>query len=182
MKQMLQVPDGDLVVQFQAGDDIAFVALYNRYKLSVYRFCLRMLGSGDSAKDVVQGIFVKVYERRLQIRSPESFRSWLFTVARNDCLTSLRHAGDRVCLADEATAHLATEHHYDDAAGIVNAGLAHLAPGDREVLLLREYENLTYRQIAEVLSISESAVKSRLFTARRRIFEILKPIMHERKD
>lgn len=179
---MLQTPDSDLVVQFQAGDDIAFVALYNRYKRAVHRFCLKMLGDDDSAKDVVQGVFVKVYERRLQIRSPESFRSWLFTVARNDCLTSLRRSGERVGLNVAATDQLTIEHQYDDAAALVNTALALLAPVDREALLLREFENLSYREIAEVLSISESAVKSRLFAARRRIFEVLKPIMNERKE
>src|SRR5437773_716676 len=70
--------DENLVQAFREGNDIAFVNLYNLHKRSVYLFCLKMLEDSDEAKDIVQGVFLKIYERRQQLNHSGRFRAWLF--------------------------------------------------------------------------------------------------------
>ncbi|MEK6570606.1 MAG: RNA polymerase sigma factor [Bacteroidota bacterium] len=176
-----------LVRDFQAGDDLAFVALYNRYKRSIYVFCSKMLLDSESAKDCVQDVFLKVYEHRDQLIRPERFTSWLFTIARNQCLTfyrSSKHEAteevdfDSLRSSEEEAPDKMVERH--ETASLLNKFLSELKMEYREVLLLREFQNLSYKEIAEILGDSVSSVKSRIFKARQRLFELLKPILRER--
>jgi RNA polymerase sigma-70 factor (ECF subfamily) len=179
------VQDYTLVQDFQNGSDLAFVNLYNRYKHSVYVYCLKVLADADAAKDIVQGVFLKVYERRAQLSHPERFKSWMLTIARNDCLTLLKRENRTSDLPDEgvgaALGHPLSELEKDEEVALVARAIARLQPDLKEVVILREYENLSYREIADVLGIAESTIKSRLFTARRHLYETLKPVFEERK-
>ncbi|MDX1420008.1 MAG: sigma-70 family RNA polymerase sigma factor, partial [Rubricoccaceae bacterium] len=86
-------PDHALIEAFQRGDEFAFVALYNRHKGAVYAFCAKMLLDREAAEDVMQEAFVRVYENRQRLLSTGSFKAYLFTIARNQCLNTLRRAG-----------------------------------------------------------------------------------------
>lgn len=176
-----------LVADFRDGDDLAFVTLYNRYKRSIYIFCWKMLLDAEAAKDCVQEIFLRVYERRGQLRQPRRFSSWLYSIARNQCLSvyrSSKHNADEeidfdlISSPSGETPDRLVER--QESADLVNKFLAQLKLEYREVLLLREFQNLSYREIAEVLGDTESAVKSRIFKARQRLFELLRPILRER--
>lgn len=177
--------DHELIIRFTGGDDQAFVSLYQRHKEAVYRYCLRMLDDGDAAEDVVQAIFVRMYQRRERLKQPSSFRSWMFAVARNECFSHFRFAGR----FDAMTADVAGDTTGPDPLSVVEqqqdsellaAALAKLKPIYREVVVLRDYEGFSYQDIAEVITEPESIVKSRLFTARRKLFELLKPYYLER--
>jgi len=170
--------DADLAADFRGGDDRAFGILYERYKRAIYLFGRRMLGEPDAARDLVQDVFLKIYEKRAQLHDPENFRSWLFTAARNRCLSQLRHTRAWAPLDDAPDEALAVS----PAAGSLEAAeevrLLQLALGRlkveyREVLVLREYQDLSYRDIAVITNSSESAVKSRLFKARRALHDAL---------
>jgi RNA polymerase sigma-70 factor (ECF subfamily) len=176
-----------LVRDFQGGDDLAFVTLYNRYKHSIYIFCSKMLLNSEAAKDCVQEVFLRVYERREQLKQPERFSSWLFAIARNQCLSVYRSS--RREAAEETDFDLISSPlgetpdrliERQESVDLLNKSLAQLRFEYREVLLLREFQNLSYREIAEVLGDTESAVKSRIFKARQRLFELLRPILRER--
>jgi RNA polymerase sigma-70 factor (ECF subfamily) len=176
-----------LVRDFQSGDDLAFATLYNRYKRSIYIFCWKMLLDVEAAKDCVQEVFLRVYERRDQLKQPERFNSWLFAIARNQCLSLCRRS--KYEIAEEFDFDLASDSAADapdrfverqESADLLSKSLARLKLEYREVLLLREFQNLSYREIAEVLGETESAVKSKIFKARQRLFEILRPILRER--
>lgn len=178
------VDDHTIFNALRNGDEKAFIALYHRYKEQIYRFCLKMTGDGDAAKDIVQGVFIKVFERNSQVIYGDRLKAWIFTIARNDCLTFLRSLNHRAVLHDAETSHVNNERSepYDreEDAVIVGAAIGRLTPDQREVILLREYENLSYTEIAEVLGISTAIVKSRLFAARRKLYEFLKPMYAER--
>ena len=178
--------DEVLVQAFRNGSDLGFVTLYNRYKQGVYAFCLKMLGNRDGAKDLVQAVFLKVYERCKQLEHTERFKAWLFTIARNDCLTYLRKSQSISELPDEMEdvnlVFTASNVERDEEIMLVNRAIERLKPDLREVILLREYENLSYREIAGIIGITEGVVKSRIFTARQRLYELLKPIYVERKS
>jgi RNA polymerase sigma-70 factor (ECF subfamily) len=183
----LRSDEEKLAGDFQDGDDLAFVTLYNRYKRQIYVFCLRMLLDKEAAKDCVQEVFLRVYEHRRQLRQVRRFSSWLYAIARNQCLSVFRgskhEAAEEIDFesirspAGEAPDRLLER---QESIDLVGRYLAQLKLEYREVLLLREFQGLSYKEIAEVLGDSESAIKSRIFKARQRLFELLKPILRER--
>jgi RNA polymerase sigma-70 factor, ECF subfamily len=183
-KWCAQTPDDRLVNRLRGGDEAAFVELYERYKRLVYLFCLRMLGETEGAEDVTQGVFLKVLERHRQLADPSKFRSWLLTIARNDCLTKVSDLKMTVpvdeCYLDVNDIASEGEPAFDEKdaeSKLVNQAIARLRPAYREVVILREYQSLSYRQIAEVVGATEATVKFRLFAARRELYEGLRPLL-----
>ena len=173
--------DRALIEAFQAGDEIAFVALYNRYKGPVYAYCAKLLLDSERAQDALQETFVRVYENRERLARPGSFKAWVFTIARNQCLNTMRRDGREVALDRELPAVRPetpfSELMKSERVELVNAYLERLKPEYREVLVLREYQGLSYEEIAAVTRNTVSSVKSRLFKARRKLGTFLKPIL-----
>jgi RNA polymerase sigma-70 factor (ECF subfamily) len=167
---------------FKAGDDLAFVSIYNHYKGGIYSFCLKMLGDRDQALDVMQDTFIRVYENRERLLHTDAFKSWLYTIARNQCLNRIRNR-KRLVPLDDSSPTVAPE---DTPVGqlekserieLVNRFLATLSPSYREVIILREWQNLSYAEIGAITRSTVSAVKSRLFKARRRLACALRPAL-----
>jgi len=133
--------DETLIQAFRNGSDLGFVALYNRYKHGVYAYCLKMLGDKDGAKDIVQAVFLKVYERCKQLEHNEKFKAWLFTIARNDCLTCLRKSQYLSELPDEMEdvniVFSVSNVERDEEIILVNRAIERLTPDLKEVILLR---------------------------------------------
>lgn len=174
--------DYALIEAFQAGDEFAFVGIYNRYKGAVYAFCFKMLVDSEQAQDVTQDTFLRIYENRDRLLKTSSFKSWLFTIARNQCLNSLRrskrHTGFDAGLESSLPA-LETPYskmERNEQVQFITQFIQSLKPEYREVLILREYQNLTYEEIAAVTRSSISAVKSRLFKARRKLGKVMEPM------
>jgi RNA polymerase sigma-70 factor (ECF subfamily) len=166
-------PDAGLIEAFQQGDEFAFVSLYNQHKAAVFAFVYKMVLDRQAAQDITQDTFVRVYEHRERLVATRAFKSWLFTIARNQCLNYLRKSG-RTDTLDEPDAlpslrSPSADLERSDAIRFVNHVLARLSTEYREVLILREYQNLSYEDIAAVTRSTESAVKSRLFKARRKM-------------
>ncbi len=168
-----------LIEAFRAGDEFAFVTLYNRHKGAVYAFAAKMLVDRAAAEDVLQETFVRVYENRERLDRPGSFKAWLFTIARNQCLNHLRKHRREVAFEVEPVAaetplsRLAKS----EQVALVNGVLEGLKPEYREVLVLREYQGLSYDEIAAVTRNTVSSVKSRLFKARRKLGAHLRPLL-----
>jgi RNA polymerase sigma factor (sigma-70 family) len=177
-------PDDELIISFREGNDLAFITLYNRYKYAVYNFCLKMLADSDTAKDVVQSVFIKIYEKRGQLEQPGSFRQWLFAIARNESISYFRKnkifspLHEKMENTNSDNTISAVER--DSEIALVNNAIAQLEPDLREVIILREYQSLSYREIGEIVGIPEKTVKSRLYRARQMMYEILKPHFSER--
>ncbi|MEM6784226.1 MAG: RNA polymerase sigma factor [Bacteroidota bacterium] len=174
--------DRALIEAFQRGDEFAFVSLYNRYKAPVFGFCAKLLLDREAAEDVMQESFLRVYENRDRLLNAGAFRSWLFTIARNQCLNHLRTRGRTRPFPEHAPEppapsretpfrHLLKAEQVD----LVNRFLGELSPEYREVIVLREYQNLSYDEIAAVTRNTVSSVKSRLFKARRKLGQFLQP-------
>ncbi|MCZ6757848.1 MAG: RNA polymerase sigma factor [Bacteroidetes bacterium] len=174
--------DYALIEAFQAGDEFAFVGIYNRYKGAVYAFCCKMLVDSEQAQDVTQETFLRIYENRDRLLKSSSFKSWLFTIARNQCLNSLRRSKRHTEFDVNLESSLpAMETPYskmekNEQVCFVTQFIQSLKPEYREVLILREYQNLTYEEIAAVTRSSISAVKSRLFKARRKLRKVMEPM------
>jgi RNA polymerase sigma-70 factor, ECF subfamily len=175
--------DEDLARAFAAGDNLAYAALYSRYKQPVYVFALRMLRDPDKARDVFQSAFLKTFECRTDLARVIRFRSWIFTVVRNQCLNELRRLKAVDSSIDEIDDLPAGDNdnslEREDENRLLLQAIERLKPEYKEVLLLREYDDLSYEEIAAVTGSTESAVKSRLFKARQQLSRILKPFVEK---
>lgn len=168
----------------QAGEELkrgsaeAFHLLYKQYNQKVYRFCLRMLGDEDAAKDAFQEIFIKIYEHRTDFRG-ENFAAWLFTISRHTCYNMMRMTKDHEQL--ESAYHLSAKETRSDVGlqACIQKALDTLPVALKEALILREYEDLSYQEIAEVMGIEISLAKVRVFRAREIMRKILTPLKQE---
>lgn len=175
--------DEELVRAIRGGDARAFDELYARYARRLFGYVHRMLGRRDLAEDVFQEVFLEVLEKdSLELRD-DRFAGWLFTVARNRCLTLLRTSERREqMLRGPAAAEALGEAPAAVAGGssdelverrakleLLREALATLSESAREVLLLKEVGGLTYRQIAELQEVPEGTAKSRLHFALRAV-------------
>jgi RNA polymerase sigma-70 factor (ECF subfamily) len=142
------------------------------------------LRDNRNAEDVVQETFVKVYIGCNSVRSFQSLRGWIFTIARNEAFGILRKTkiefveDDGQVWESETPLELLVRSEVKD---IVQHFLGELKPEYREVLILREYEDLSYAELAIITSSTESAVKSRLFKARKALVKKLQPFFEERE-
>jgi RNA polymerase sigma-70 factor (ECF subfamily) len=172
-----------LIESFQAGDEFAFVGIYNRYKGPIYSFCYKMLRDSDAAEDVMQETFLRIYENRDRLLKTSAFKSWLFTIARNQCLNSIRRNSKHTSLETDSSDQLInvntpfSEMEKTEQVRAVTRLLEALKPDYREILILREYQNLSYEEIASVTRTSVSAVKSRLFKARKKLAVLMGPLL-----
>ncbi len=164
--------------ELKQGSAEAFRILYNEYGQKVYRFCLRMLGDPVIADDVFQDTFIKVYEKRNSFVG-SNFASWLFTIARNNCYNYLRQKKELIEFDEEFhNSHNIPETDLGMKLSIEQA-IAQLPPMFREVVILREYEDCSYQEIAEILNIELSLVKIRVFRARVMLKKLLNPVVKE---
>ena len=165
--------DRDLALAVRAGDEAAFAELVRRHQDAVYRFVLRMVGSRDEALDLAQETFVRAWQALPQWQPEAQFRTWLFRIASNAALDALRR---RKIVAfeplDESFTVAAGEPdperrlELNQRIAALEESLARLSADHREILLLRELENMSYEEIGAVLGITEGTVKSRLARAR----------------
>lgn len=171
--------DRALVVRTLAGDARAFTALVRRHQERVFRFVLRLCGTRDEALELTQETFMKAHQALPGWRPEAQFRTWLFSIARNATLDVLRRR-QRVTFVpfDEAAPDAAAAHLPDPTArpdercadrqriALLDRVLRQLPAEQREILWLRELEEMSYGEIAASLGIAEGTVKSRLARAR----------------
>lgn len=173
MRNLAHLDDEQCAALAQQGQGKAFSVLVTRYQDRIYRFLLRLVRSRDDAQDLTQDTFLRAHQALARWRTDSRFRAWLFRIARNVAFDRLRHDKlvEFVELEDDADLP-------DSAAGpevafetaqryqLLEAALAALPAAHREILLLREIEEMTYDEIALVLDLNAGTVKSRLARAR----------------
>lgn len=146
------------------GSRMAFEALFARYREPVWRFFRRRTTDPGRAEELAQDTFVAVLDGARRYEGRGSFRSYLFGAAYNVLLADRRRAAQRATLPLDRDP--AVEGADPDAAIWVRDAIATLDEGDREVLMLREYEQLSYQEIADLRRIPVNTVRSQLFRAR----------------
>lgn len=158
--------DESLLLAVRAGDLEAFDELYDRYANRLQGYIRRMVGEADRAEDIFQDVFFKVLRDRTFDPGRGRFSAWLFTVARNQILGVARTRARRERLAPDPAPIEAPdlEAQLSDAARVRRA-MAGLTEMQRQLLLLKQLGDLTYREIATALGVAEGTIKSRLHTA-----------------
>lgn len=170
--------DAWLASKAQAGDAQAFGALVGRHQTRVYRIAYRMLGNSADAEDVAQDVWLQVWVSLATFTGSAAFSTWLSRVAVNAALDQGRRTSrerarvGRLSRQPEVAAGSVTPSSQDfvehaEQVGVVRAAVSGLEPDLRSVLVLRQFEGLSYGEIGEVLGLSEPTVRGRLARARR---------------
>ena len=184
-----ELTDKDLIERVRAGDGTAFRGLVERYQERVYTLVYGMVRNVEDAKDLTQEAFVKAYRKLDSFRLDSSFYTWLYRIAMNGAIDHIRRQSRR------------QESEYDDARAPAEDGafeadhlrrnpgrdlerkqlydrimdaMQQLSAEHRQIVLLREIEGLSYREIAESLDLAEGTVMSRLFYARKQLQQALR--------
>lgn len=168
--------DEDLVLAFQAGDTSAFDLLVRRWDRKIQGAAFRVLGSDDEARDVSQEAFLKAFRSLGAFKREARFSSWLYQIALNLCRDRLRRRKGREMLSLDV---LEDNGHSlpgpaptaldlvqaRDLARVVADAVRQLSDEQREAVILKEYQGLTFPEISEVLGVPVSTVKTRLYRA-----------------
>src|ERR1700675_674822 len=177
--------DGQLMLDVNAGDEHSFALLLHRYRSPLVNFLYRMVRNREQAEDLAQEVFIRVYRARGDYVPTAKFTTWLFRIATNLALNSLRDTrhqrmeisldapltadaddGDERPL-DVADKHPDIEQHLVDEARkkMIRHAIEKVPEKQRAAVLLHKYQELDYNEIAKILDCSESALKSLLFRA-----------------
>jgi RNA polymerase sigma-70 factor (ECF subfamily) len=159
-----------------SGDTTAFGALVDAYESKLYNVALRITGSRDDAMDVTQNAFVKAYEKLHTFDPSYRFFSWIYRITVNEALNLCRRRRDPMALDSDPVASAPSPEqssHQAEVSRTVHRALGELGPEQRALLVLKHLEGFSYREIAAVLGTTEKRVKSRLFTARRKLRDVL---------
>ena len=166
----------ELIRRMKAGDPAAFDALYERYSKSLFRTACLICGNPDDAEDVLQETFVTCVLHIGELRREESFRYWIFRILTRHARKLVREKGFSIPTSEiEEEADRSQVLLGDAGSGIdgllerrvLEDALAALSPGQREVIVLYYYQDMSVREIASVLRIFEGTVKSRLHAGRK---------------
>ncbi len=173
---MTGTADTVLVERTLQGERNAFGELVDRYQKVVFNVAYRVLGNTQDAEDVAQTVFLKMYENISTYNPRYQFFSWLYRIAVNEAVNAKKRLKQTVELVDDS--FITTETPHDGVVAIdvenqIGAALMSLSPESRAILILRHYQEFSYKDIAYIMELSEEKIKSRLFSARRRLGKIL---------
>jgi len=173
---MNDADDAHIVLRCLDGDRQAFESLVSKYQKPVFNLALRMVKDYKDAEDITQTAFVKAFENLQSFSIRRKFFSWLYRIAINESLNFLSHrkrlealGEDRVS-TDKSPEETVTE---ADQHDMVEHALMRLSPDYRSVVVLKHLQGLSYKEIGDILEIPEKTVKSRLFTARQQLKDLL---------
>ena len=182
-------PDHELVRASLDGDPTAYKGLVERYQTRIYHVCYGMVRNKEDARDMAQDAFIKAYKTLERFGFRASFYTWLCRIAMNVCIDHLRKqkvrradSFDEGIASKESGGVISMEHHRNDPSRTVERkrlyarimdALEELPEAHKQVVVLRELEGLSYKEIAEVLDIPEGTVMSRLYYARKRLQGLL---------
>ncbi len=166
--------DAVWVARCLQGDASAFETLVRRYQRVLFTVAVRLTGNVEDARDVTQNTLIRAYERLETYDPARRFFSWIYRIAVNESLNFLRVRRPHDQLEDSLEANAVADPVEREQMGErIQAALMELSKEYREVVILRYFGELSYEEIGETIGIPEKTVKSRLFSARQRLAEIL---------
>jgi RNA polymerase sigma-70 factor (ECF subfamily) len=187
--------DEELMARFQAGDSAAMEELFARFQKPLFNFFYRMVSRRETAEDLVQDTFLKVCRFGHSFRGSEAkFTTWLYSVAGNQCRDYLRHCsrrpettsdenlesnhGDETADPPMEAGNSSVEDHMIrlELRSLLEEAISALPEKERSAIVLREYQGMEYREIADALGCPIGSVKVLIFRARQRLRERLKDL------
>ena len=182
--------DEELIHRFQNGDLYAFDLIVRRYKDQLLNFSYRFLGNLEEAEDVVQETFLRLYRNKKAYRQIAKFSTWLYTITSNLAKTELRKRKRRKLISITDMGYDDKEYEIEDQGAdterdvdslikekIIQEAIEELSPRFREVIILRDIQELSYEEVGEILKIPLGTVKSRVNRARLKLQSKLQNVM-----
>jgi RNA polymerase sigma-70 factor (ECF subfamily) len=183
-------PDEELIRRFKGGDRDAFAEIVRRYEDRVFTLCFRWLGEAQVAEETAQEVFIALFRSLPAFRGDAMLSTFVWRVAVNHCKNrrlyrKRRHEGehepiDTPVAEDRPVRQLAAENpepeaglFREEASRLVQAALDMLDEETRQIILLRDVEDLPYEEIADILELPRGTVKSRLHRARAQLAAVL---------
>jgi RNA polymerase sigma-70 factor (ECF subfamily) len=181
--------DTQMVLAVREGDTTAYRGLVEKYQTRVYQMVYGMVRNQEDARDITQDAFVKAYNNLHRFRLESSFYTWIYRIAMNlaiDFLRKRKRQGttefDEQIATRDADGGISDAHHHELPSkslerkrlyGRIMDALQELPEDQRQVVLLRELEGLSYKEIADVMEVPEGTVMSRLYYARKKLQKLL---------
>jgi len=178
--------DHQLVTAVRRGDDHAFETLYSRYQRRIAAYTYGMVKDYGRAEDITQEIFISALRRMRQTERPIAFKPWIYEIAKNACIDAYRRQRRAEEVSFEAHDHLSSADHgrlvatapepeaavdAKEELDLLCGAFGGLTESHHQVLVMREFEGLSYQDIGERMGMSRPAVESTLFRARKRLGE-----------
>lgn len=165
--------DAKLIENFKKGDIEAFNHLVNRWQQRIHRFAYRYFSSHDEAMEITQKTFIKAYKKLNTLDDTHKFSAWIYRIANNLCLDETKRAGRRRSASMEALSEHPTAQslaanpdqqiQQSELGSILQLALNQLPAEQRIVVIMKEYEGLKFREIADILKVPENTAKSRMY-------------------
>ena len=192
-RPMADRSDEQLMLDFQKGDDNAVHTIFERYKSPILNFSLRILGNRADAEDVTSDVFLSLFGRKYNFHPEAKFSTWLYTVARNRSIDQLRKRKGMISFwmktqdgaeskeweMEDKNAFSQKDLEKKEAGEMVRKAIQQLPLEQKEAIVLREYQNLSYEQISQILDCSLEKVKILIFRGREQLRETLSPFLKE---
>lgn len=188
--------ESSLIKQSKAGNVESFEQLIAGHQKRVFNIAYRMLGNLDDASDVTQEILLKAYRGIRNFKGKSSFSTWLYTITNNTCIDFIRKNRktnlvylDREYETEEGSYRIQLDSNEDtpeqlfekkEVQKLVRESINELSYNHRKVIILRDMEQFSYREIAEILDCSEGTIKSRISRARVSLKTIIKEKLEDR--
>lgn len=172
----------------QLENIIDFTLTYNQYKRHLFNYTFKMVNDRLMCEDIIQNVFLKLFENLNRIRNKDSIQYWLFSTVRNEIYSYYRKKKIRIDqfgsddadeIEIESPDKIENELDNKEMKELILNELNKMGIDQREVFLLKEYGGLSYKEIAEVMNIDEELVKSRLFKTRQKLIKKLTKIVLE---
>ncbi|MEX0608841.1 MAG: RNA polymerase sigma factor [Balneolaceae bacterium] len=175
--------DAQLVLDFRGGDHRAFNTLVERWQHRIHHFAYRYFASSDDAAEITQKTFIKAYQKLDTLDDVQKFGAWLYRIANNLCLDELKRAGRKKSTSFEMLKSAPQTQLAASADGrllrneglvLLHRALLRLPTEQRVIVIMKEYEGITFNEIAEILDAPVNTVKSRLYyglSALKKIFD-----------
>ncbi len=183
--------DKELIEQFYQGNQKAFEELFLRYKLKIFNFSLRVCGNRSDSEDVVNEVFMQIFRRKYRMVKDIKFSTWLFTITRNFCISRIRK---RFWLVSFGFVKDDQEKEYDpmdnkpnpadelekkEEKEFIRKAILKLPLNQRQALVLRQYQELRYEEIATIMDCSLENIKILIYRARESLKKILEPLLNK---
>ena len=171
---MIDDEDNRLVNSCLSGNEKAYEALIDKYQNNIFNNVYRMIQRFDDAEEITQIVFIKAFNNLEKFKSKYKFFSWIYKIAVNETLNYLNQQKRFEELPEELVNNTTPHQEYEiyELQNRIQNALMELDPQYRLLILLKHFENFSYREIADIISVPEKTVKSRLFSARQYLKEI----------
>jgi RNA polymerase sigma-70 factor (ECF subfamily) len=178
--------DETVMLEVRDGQVARLSVLFERHHRALFNFFYRLTGSRTAAEDLVQEVFLRLLKYRHTYNPKTSFVAWLYQVARNAHIDTLRSAKPEMAWTEDMPEPVSADTQQDERlrreqeAVLVRRAMAALPPDKRELLVLSRYQNLPYDQIGEIVGCEVGAVKTRVYRAVRALATAFAQVTGER--